>query len=155
MSSLWDEFLPSKIRTLGVVERFWAKIHHDAPSASIFWENHFLIIFDFWIVGLWTLSAEFWFIRPNTGRSVIFSGNIPYNSFPLKMLQVTRLIFLYILIFVNFRQIPYFAVHYVLARSSSRGVLTTKILFGSKSIKSGLSNTVSNVPVALFNAEIS
>ena len=63
-----------KIRTLDVVERFWAKIHHDAPSASIFWENHFLIIFDFWIVGLWTLSAEFWFIRPNTDRSVIFSN---------------------------------------------------------------------------------
>ena len=31
MSSSWDEFLPSKIRTLGVVGRFCAKIHHDTP----------------------------------------------------------------------------------------------------------------------------
>ena len=76
-------------------------------------------------------------------------------SFQLKMLQLTRHIFLYILIFVNFREIPYFQVYSILARSSSRGVLTTRILFGSKSIKSGLSNAVSDVPVALFNAEIS
>ena len=77
------------------------------------------------------------------------------NSFPLKMLALTRHIFLYILIFVNFPQIPYFAVYHVWARSSSRGVLMTKIFSESKSMKSGLSNAVSNVPVALFNAEIS
>ena len=76
MSSSWDEFLPSKIRTLGVVGRSWAKIHHDTPLESIFWKNHFLIIFDFSFVGLWILSAEFWFFRPNIGRSVIFSENI-------------------------------------------------------------------------------
>ena len=45
------------------------------------------------------------------------------NSFHLKMLQLTRHIFLYISIFVNFRQIPYFRVYYVWARSSSQGVL--------------------------------
>ena len=102
------------------------------------------------------------FYRPNfdlSGRipadRSYFREIYPYNSFPLKMLQVTRLIFLYMLIFVNFRKMPYFQVYSILARSSSRGVLTTKTLFGSKSIKSGLSNPVSNVPVALFNAEIS
>ena len=77
------------------------------------------------------------------------------NSFPLKMTSLIRLIFLYIFIFVNFRQIPYFRVYYVWARSSSRGVPMTKIFSESKSMKSGLSNAVSNVPVALFNAEIS
>ena len=62
MSSSWDEFLPSKIRTLGVVGRFCTKIDHDTSFASILLKNDFLMIFDFWIVGLWTLAAEFWFI---------------------------------------------------------------------------------------------
>ena len=132
------------------MERFWAKIHHDAPSASIFWK---FSIFELWACGLY---------RPNfdlSGRippdRSYFREIYPYNSFYPHLPPLTRLIFLYILIFVNFREMPYFQVYSILARSSSRGVLTTKILFGSKSIKSGLSNAVSNVPVALFNAEIS
>ena len=131
MSSSWDEFLPPKLKTLGVVGRFWAKIHHGTPLESIFWKNHFLRIFDFWIVGLWTLSAEFWFIRPNIGRSSIFSENI-LTTPPLKMLPVIQLIFLNIFIFVNFCQIPYFQVYSILARSSSREVPTTKIYLGKK-----------------------
>ena len=71
--------------------RFWAKIDHGTPLESIFWKNHFLIIFDFWIVGLWTLSAEFWFIRLNIGRSVIFSENIPIKVLSPKNVQVRTL----------------------------------------------------------------
>ena len=48
------------------------------------------------------------------------------------MFALTRHIFLYILIFVNFPQIPYFAVYHVWAMSSSRGVLMNKILFRIK-----------------------
>ena len=54
------------------------------------------------------------------------------NSFPPKMLPLTRYIFLYILIFVNFPQIAYFTVYYVLARSSSWGVLTVGSFSESK-----------------------
>ena len=102
MSSSWDEFLSSKIRTLGVVRRFWAKIYHDTPLESIFWKNHFLIIFDFWIVGLWILSAEFWFIRPNIGRSVIFSENIPIKVLSPKNAAVRTLNLLPYTIFCEF-----------------------------------------------------
>ena len=102
MSSSWDEFVPSKIRTLGAVGRFWAKIDHGTPLESIFSKNHFLIIFDFWIVGLWTLSAEFWFIWPNIGRSVIFSENIPIKVLSPKNAAVRTLNLLPYTIFCEF-----------------------------------------------------
>ena len=47
MSSSWDEFFSSKIRTLGVVGRSCTKIDHDTPLASILRKNDFLMIFDF------------------------------------------------------------------------------------------------------------
>ena len=93
--------------------RFWAKIHHDAPSASIFWKNHFLIIFDFWIVGLWTLSAEFWFIWPNIGRSVIFSENIPIKVLSPKNVAVRTL---NLLPYTNFSEFSPNSTYYSILR---------------------------------------
>ena len=155
MSSSWDEFLPSKIRTLGVVGRSWAKIHHDTPLASIFWKNHFLIIFDFWIVGLWTLSAEFWFIRLNIGRSVIFSENIPIKVLSPKNVAIRTLNWLP---YTNFCEFSPNSIFYNILRlgeeffaRSSYGKFFTRW----KSMKFGLSNAVSNVSLRLFNPEIS
>ena len=58
MSSSWDEFLPSKIRTLGVLVGSYTKIDHDALLGSILRKNEFLMISDFWIVSLLILTVE-------------------------------------------------------------------------------------------------
>ena len=82
-------------------------------------------IFELWVCGLY---------RPNFDLSGRISADRSYfrkiylsNSFHPHLSPITRLIFLCIFDFVNFLQIPYFTVFHVLARSSSRGVLMTKI----------------------------
>ena len=84
-----------------------------------------------------------------------FSKTHVSNSFHPHLFPLTCIIAFCILVFVIFTQITSFTVYHVQARSSSRGVLTIKILVGSKSMKSGLSNAVSHVSLALLNAEIS
>ena len=82
--------------------------------------------------------------------SVCFLETHLSNSFHSKMLQVTRHLFSISLFLWIFAKL--LILHYI---TFWRGILTTKIFSESKSMKSGLSNAVSNVPVALFNAEIS
>ena len=146
-----DEFLPSKMRTLGAVGRFWAKIDHGTPLESIFWKNHFLIIFDFSFVGLGILPAEFLFIRPNIGRSVIFLENIPIKVLSPRFFCVNSTYFSVYLYFCEFSPNSIF---YNILRLGEE-FLWKKLFTRWKSMKFGLSNAVSNVSLRLFNPEIS
>ena len=92
MSSSWDEFLPSKIRTLGVVGRSCSKIDHDTFLGSILRKMNFwwFSIFELWVCGLY---------RPNfdlSGRisadRLYFQKTCYYNSFPFKIVTLIRII---------------------------------------------------------------
>ena len=139
MSSSWDEFLPSKIRTLGVVGRSWCKIHHDTPLASIFfWKN---ISWEFSIFELCVCRLY----RPNFDLSGRISADrsyfqkiYPYNFFPLKMSELIRISCFCSSIFSIFAHFLKNSTFTKVAKSSSGGVLTDLKVLPSKSSHSQL-----------------
>ena len=111
------------------------------------------VIFDLWVL----------VIRPSKFRPpgrisadrYYFREKYDHISLPFKMLQLTRLILLCNQIFVIFAQFPQFHLWDKSDEEFSRGVLTDRKVLPSKSMRSQLSNALSNAFIALLVPEIS
>ena len=94
-------------------------------------------------------------IRPNIGRQLFFRKTYHHIFLPFKIYPLIRIIYFCSLIFVFFPQNSKFRLWVKSTEEFSRGVLTDRKVLASKSMRSQLSNALSNAFIALLVAEIS